>query len=107
MEEALINGRNPVKDSQLTAFSSYYNYGTDRSRLHTQQEGNLMGSWCAASNNDAQWIQVITQVNLFKKGLGVGVPGNQHEKNTYAQGKIKDSKANSGVDIQGGWDFSS
>ena len=28
------------------------------------------------------------QVNLFKKGLGVGVPGNQHD-NTFAQGKIK------------------
>ena len=28
------------------------------------------------------------QVNLFKKGLGVGVPGNQHD-NTYAQRKIQ------------------
>ena len=44
-----------------------------------------------------KWSLVYIQVNLFKKGLGVGVPGNQHEKNTYAQGKIKDSKANSGV----------
>ena len=33
------------------------------------------------------------------------MPGNQHEKNTYAEGKIKDSKANSGVDIQGGLGF--
>ena len=29
-----------------------------------------------------------TQVNLFKKGFGVGVPGNQHD-NTYAQEEIQ------------------
>ena len=32
-------------------------------------------------------LKQYRQVNLFKKGLGVGVPGNQHE-NTYAQGEI-------------------
>ena len=32
-------------------------------------------------------VTELVQVNLFKKGLGVGVPGNQHDK-TYAQGEI-------------------
>ena len=36
----------------------------------------------------ASFISVYRQVNLFKKGLGVGVPGNQHD-NTYAQGEIQ------------------
>ena len=31
---------------------------------------------------------VLNQVNLFKEGLGVGVPGNQHDKR-YAQGEIQ------------------
>ena len=51
-----------------------------------------------AEQTAPQFQTTIQQVNLFKKGLGVGVPGNQHN-NTYAQGKIKDSKANSGVGL--------
>ena len=33
-------------------------------------------------------IEGRIQVNLFKKGLGFGVPENQHD-NTYVQGEIQ------------------
>ena len=47
--------------------------------------------WCMSyksGSGSADRGYCFIQVNLFKKGLGVGVQGNQHD-NTYVQGEIQ------------------
>ena len=49
--------------------------------------------WLRLINYNKNFIQIsqkpsFKQVNLFKKGFGIGVSGNQHD-NAYAQGEIQ------------------
>ena len=75
--EALINGVNSVRNNQLSASSSYdTNHDPWRSRLHTQKEGDLMGSWSVRTNTNTQWIQVCqnyTKVNTNKTGRDIHI----------------------------------
>ena len=57
--EALINGKDPVRDDQLSASSSENNnHGPSRSRLNVPAQGPLRGAWEAATNDLHQYIQV-------------------------------------------------
>ena len=49
----------PIRDYQLSASSvADSKHGPSRSRLHTKEEGGLVGAWAAGSKTNTQWIQV-------------------------------------------------
>ena len=66
-EEPQINGRDLVRDNQLSASSVVdSNHGPSRSRLHTNEGWSQKGSWSAGSRTNTQWIQVYNTTQTLK-----------------------------------------
>ena len=66
-KEQLISGRtNGVPDSSLTSSSTYSDmYIASRSRLDTDGNSDLAGSWKAADSDLRPWIKVSTDLMLL------------------------------------------
>ncbi|XP_013399147.1 EGF-like repeat and discoidin I-like domain-containing protein 3 [Lingula anatina] len=57
-QDLLVSGNTPISDSQITASSMYNSdHGPAHSRLYTNMDNHIVGSWSARTNDNKQWLQ--------------------------------------------------